>query len=59
MDESQDRKNRILRACNMGIEQAIAGADFNPPIWIRQSPLFMTASTRGYSAASAARRIGQ
>lgn len=52
-------RNAILSARDLGIEQAVSGADFDPPIWIRQSPLFMTAYTRGYHAASAARRIGQ
>lgn len=54
MGESQGQQNPILRARSMGIEQALAGLAYDPPIWIRESELYRQAYLRGYNFAAAA-----
>lgn len=52
-------KSSILTAKDLGIEHALSGSDFDPPYWVRDSPLFMTAYTRGFNSARQCRLVAR
>lgn len=52
----QHAQSHILSARDLGIEQAISGKPYDPPIWVRGNPLFQIAYTRGFNSVSSITR---
>jgi hypothetical protein len=50
-------KSHVLSAHEAGAAHASECHPFDPPIWIRADALYLMAYTRGFNAATAARRI--